>query len=177
MCLSENRQLRDFREATPQDNLSIAKISVESWKFAYKGIMPDATLDTLDYKARATYRSKFLEGTLLSTYMCIEDGRPVGFVDFELCRDNDCDDQVGEIWAIYVLPEVIGTFIGKELYRLAADNLAKKGCIEIIVWVLSENKLARAFYERQGFLIDGVEKEYQGLMEVRYRKNLSQTYN
>jgi ribosomal protein S18 acetylase RimI-like enzyme len=172
MCLSENRPVREFREATLQDNLDISKISVESWKFAYKGIMPNSTLDALDYKTRATYRSTFLEGTSLSTYMCIVDGRPVGFVDFELCRDDDCNDQVGEIWAIYVLPEVIGNFIGKELFRLAADNLAKKGCIEITVWVLSENKLARAFYERQGFLLDGVEKEYQGLLEVRYKKIL-----
>lgn len=173
MCLSENRQLREFREATPQDNLDIAKISVESWKFAYQGIMPSSTLDALDYKTRANYRSRFLERTSLSTYLCIEDGRPVGFVDFELCRDDDCNDQVGEIRAIYVLPEFIGTFIGKELFRLAADTLAKKGCIEITVWVLSENKLARAFYERQGFLVDGVQKEYQGQMEVRYRKNLT----
>jgi len=164
--------VREFRKATPQDNLDISKISVESWKFAYKGIMSDATLDALDYEKRATYRSKFLEKTTLSTYVCFENGRPVGFVDYELCRDDDCNDQVGEIWAIYVLPKVIGSFIGKKLFHIAADDLASKGCIEITVWVLSENKLARAFYERQEFFVDGVEKKYQGLREIRYRKKL-----
>ncbi len=172
MILGESQKVREFREATPQDNLEISKISVASWKFAYKGIMPDSTLDALDSEKRAAYRSKFLEKTSLSTYLCLEDERPVGFVDFELCRDDDCNDKVGEIWAIYVLPELIGSFIGKKLFQIASENLAKRGCKEITVWVLSENKLAIAFYERQGFLIDGVEKEYQGLLEVRYRKKL-----
>jgi len=137
--------------------------------------MSDATLDALDYEKRATYRASFLEETSLFTYVCLEDGRPVGFVDFELSRDDDCNDQVGEIWAIYVLPEVIGNSIGKKLFHIAADHLASNGCIEITVWVLSENKLARAFYKRQGFLVDGVEKEYQGLTQIRYRKKL-ETY-
>lgn len=164
--------MREFREATDEDNPEIARISVEGWRYAYKGIMPDNALSTLNHIERAKGRSKFLEKTVLSTYVCVEDGRLLGFIDFELSRDDDCSEEVGEIWAIYLLPEEIGKYIGKELLDLASRKLAHNGCNVITVWVLSENVLARSFYERQGFVIDGREKEYQGLLEIRYRKTL-----
>ncbi len=108
--------MRKYRKAKPEDDLEIAEISVQSWKFAYKGIMPDETLKSLDSQKRARERRDFLKENSLSTYICLESGKPVGFVDFEICRDKDCDKNVGEIWAIYISPEYIGKRIGKELF-------------------------------------------------------------
>ena len=87
-------------------------------------------------------------------------------------RDNDCNEKVGEVWAIYVHPEYIGKNIGKELFSIATNKLVAQGYKEITVWVLSKNKLARNFYERQGFTTDGGEKMHSSLLEVRYRKKL-----
>ncbi len=164
--------MTEYRPATSIDNLDIARISVEGWKHAYKGIFPDEVLSSLDYKERAKGRANFLEHAALSTYVCVEDGRTVGFVDFELCRDDDCDAQVGEIWAIYVLPDFMGRGIGKRLLQEAEKKLSERGCRAVTVWVLYRNAPARGFYEKQGFLLDGKEKDYQGLREVRYRKSL-----
>ncbi len=164
--------MKEYRLATSKDNFDIATISVEGWKHAYKGIFPDQVLSGLDYKERAKGRANFLAHAALSTYVCVEDGLAVGFVDFELCRDDDCDAQVGEIWAIYVLPDFMGRGIGKRLLQEAENKLSERGCNFVTVWVLHRNTPARGFYEKQGFLLDGKEKDYQGLREVRYRKPL-----
>ena len=116
--------------------------------------------------------ASFIESNPLSTIVCLDGDKPIGFVDYEACRDDDCDKSVGEIWAIYVLPEYIGKGLGKQLFARSLTDLSNKGFNEARIWVLSENKLARGFYERQGFTTDGAHKEYQGLSEVRYRKTL-----
>ena len=166
------RKMREYREAVPEDNIEIARISVYGWKHAYKGIMSDDVLNSLDPSKRAKGRSSFLQSNTLSTYVCTESGNLVGFVDFEKSRDNDCNEKVGEVWAIYVHPEYIGKNIGKELFSIATNKLVAQGYKEITVWVLSKNKLARNFYERQGFTTDGGEKIHSSLLEVRYRKKL-----
>ncbi|MTI14970.1 GNAT family N-acetyltransferase [Sansalvadorimonas verongulae] len=162
--------MRLYRKATPEDDFEIARISIEGWKHAYEGIMPDDTLNALDADKRAEERGGYIKENPLSSVVCLEAGKPVGFIDYEKCRDSDCDNRVGEVWAIYVLPERIGKGIGKELFSKALTDFSRQGFHEARVWVLSENKLARDFYERQGFTTDGAQKEYQGLLEVRYRK-------
>lgn len=166
--------MREFRKAESHDDFDIASISIAGWKFAYKGIMEDEQLKSLDPKKRAKARSNFIKPNTLSTFVCLESGKLVGFVDFAKSRDSDSDGKTGEVWAIYVLPEFIGKNIGKKLFSMSLHELAKNGCKEATVWVLRDNKIARDFYKRQGFILDGAEKEYQGLglVEVRYRKNI-----
>ncbi|MGB1310760.1 MAG: GNAT family N-acetyltransferase [Leucothrix sp.] len=166
--------MKNYRKATPKDDIEIASVSVEGWKYAYKGIMPNSLLNALDPIKRAVGRSSFLKENTLSTYVCTEFGKVIGFVDFEKSRDDDCNEAVGEVWAIYVLPQYIGKQFGKGLFSLAAQKLVERGYREITVWVLSQNKLARDFYERQGLTADGCEKMHSNLTEIRYRKVLTE---
>lgn len=69
-------------------------------------------------------------------------------------------------------PKEKGKSIGKELLSMSLKALSEQGFTEATVWVLSKNKIARDFYEHQGFVTDGAEKDYQGLPEVRYRKSI-----
>jgi ribosomal protein S18 acetylase RimI-like enzyme len=55
--------------------------------------------------------------------------------------------------------------------------LRKRGYADAILWVLADNPRARAFYEREGWALDGAEKtdEFLGVAvrELRYRIALS----
>ncbi|WP_028022468.1 GNAT family N-acetyltransferase [Enterovibrio calviensis] len=164
--------MREFRKALPEDIDAISLISVEGWKYAYKGIMSDEDLKSINPKTRAKRRVKLTSENRLSTFVCGYQGSLVGFVDFEKSRDDDSHDCVGEVWAIYILPQFIGKNFGKELIALSLQELSQMGFSEVTIWVLEDNQLARRFYERQGFQLDSKEKLYQGLKEVRYRKKL-----
>ncbi|CAM3659132.1 GNAT family N-acetyltransferase [Parendozoicomonas haliclonae] len=163
-----------LRPAIKEDNFVISEISVAGWRFAYRGIMADEVLDNLDVEKRAAGRTAFLKTAHLEAYVCEQGEQVVGFVDFAKSRDDDVEDTVGEVWAIYVLPEAIGRGVGQRLMALAEQKLATQGFTELTLWVLADNHQARRFYERAGFACDGGEKTYRdsGLTELRYRKSL-----
>jgi GNAT superfamily N-acetyltransferase len=86
------------------------------------------------------------------------------------------DDQVGELYAIYALPEAWGTGAGRTLIRAGVQALREAGYRAAILWVLEDNPRARHFYEREGWELDGAAKEddFLGIRvaEVRYRLTL-----
>ncbi|HEX7404689.1 MAG TPA: GNAT family N-acetyltransferase, partial [Candidatus Nanopelagicaceae bacterium] len=100
----------------------------------------------------------------------------LGFAYMGPCRDGDLVEQdVFELYAIYLSPEVWGKGIGGKLLNAAVAEMPDTSR-SISLWVLSGNLRGRAFYESHGFEPDGESKManllgYQ-LEEVRYRKNL-----
>jgi GNAT superfamily N-acetyltransferase len=99
-----------------------------------------------------------------------EDGAVVAFAGCFPSRDPDAEGELGEI---YALPEAWGTGAGHALMTECVGALRKRGYADAILWVLAENPRARAFYEREGWALDGGEKtdEFLGVAvrEVRYR--------
>ena len=103
-------------------------------------------------------------------------GTVVGFVSAGPTRDADGDAGIGEVYAIYVEPAVVGAGVGRRLFQEATDALRQDGCIEATLWVLEDNARARRFYAAAGWQPDGATKveERPGfhLREVRYRGHL-----
>lgn len=60
---------------------------------------------------------------------------------------------VGEIFALYVLPEYFGTGLGRRLMDAGLSQLADYP--KICLWVLADNGRAIRFYEKCGFCPDG----------------------
>ncbi|MFN2169283.1 MAG: GNAT family N-acetyltransferase, partial [Anaerolineae bacterium] len=108
----------------------------------------------------------------------VADGRAglLGFAAFGPSRDDDLDpSQVGEIYAIYLLPKAWGQGHGSALLRQALDKLQAQGLDETTLWVLRDNQRAIDFYQAHGFQADGAAKhETRGdsviLHEVRFRR-------
>ncbi|HWC73720.1 MAG TPA: GNAT family N-acetyltransferase, partial [Gemmatimonadales bacterium] len=75
---------------------------------------------------------------------------------------------------IHVLPQLRGRGHGRALIDHVLREFARRGFLEVTLWVLEENRKARAFYEQYGFELDGGKKEYYGthVPEVRYRIRL-----
>ena len=58
----------------------------------------------------------------------------------------------GEIISIYLLPEAMHKGYGYQLMQSLIAELHDMGYQKVYLWVLEENKTARRFYERFGFV-------------------------
>jgi GNAT superfamily N-acetyltransferase len=168
------------RPAGVDDAARIAEIHVRSWQVAYQGLMPQDYLDGLDPAQRLATRIERLETADWSCGGCFVvtgvDGQLAGFADTGRTRDADVSDRVGEIRAIYLVPDAWGQGLGRELMSAALDHLTTCSYEQVALWVLDTNARARRFYEMAGFRPDGAVK-VDGthgfpLTEVRYRRPL-----
>ena len=85
------------------DRMEISKIYEESWKCAYKGIIPQDYLDSIP-KGRW---SSNIDNPNWKTLICIDDGRIVGTSSFCKSRFEQFHDW-GEVISIYLLPNYMG---------------------------------------------------------------------
>jgi ribosomal protein S18 acetylase RimI-like enzyme len=161
-----------FRRATPTDATTIAGIHVRGWQWAYRGLLPDAVLEGLSIETRASEWAGWLQDDAARTWIAEQDGRAVGFV----CCGPAKDGTAGEIFTIYREKDAVGGGIGHALLAHALSDLASRGFLEAVLWVLEGNAHARRFYEREGWTADGARKEEpragEVCFDVRYRKKL-----
>ncbi len=75
-----------IRKANIDDKSAIARIYVNSWKFAYKGIVPQDYLDSLsveEYMERLKYKTE------LDEFLLELNGDVIGLAKIIECRDDD----------------------------------------------------------------------------------------
>jgi ribosomal protein S18 acetylase RimI-like enzyme len=167
-----------IREARVEDAEGIARVHVDSWRWAYEGILPAGHLERLDVAARTTTWAERLGNPQARARTAVAelDGHVVGFVSWGRPWREDLGDQVGAIHAIYLKRRVQGRGVGRALLQHAVERLAATGFTEAKLWVLEANALARRFYERQGWSPDGATfvEEFDGepLTELRYGRRL-----
>ena len=149
------------------DRMKISRIYEESWRYAYRGIIPQ---DYLDAIPKGNWTKVFsIPGW--QTMVCLEDGKYIGTSSFCKSRFEQYQD-VGEIISLYLFPNFIGKGYGRRLLETVISELEKQGYREVFLWVLEENARARTFYENCGFLKteDYLSDNIGGkeLREVRY---------
>lgn len=79
--------------------------------------------------------------------------------------------EVGELYALYLLPAWWSAGVGRALMTSVLDSLRGDRYRRVVLWVLADNARARRFYERAGFTLDGGTNVLTGLggvLEVRY---------
>ncbi len=106
------------RVATVDDAEAVAVVHVRSWQSAYRGLIPDAYLDTLSFERRSQVWSRILTETDLprtGTFV-LQDGLDViGFVHVAPRRDDDLPASTGEVTGIYLTPNAWGRGGGRQL--------------------------------------------------------------
>jgi GNAT superfamily N-acetyltransferase len=83
--------------------------------------------------------------------------------------------EVGELYALYLLPAWWSAGVGRALMTSALDSLRGDRYRRVVLWVLADNARARRFYERAGFTLDGGTNVLTGLggvLEVRYTRDV-----
>ncbi|MEN6356594.1 MAG: GNAT family N-acetyltransferase [Armatimonadota bacterium] len=135
-----------IRPATIEDAASIAKVGVDTWRSAYRGLVDDDHLDNLSYeRSEVRWKIGLAEENCFTFVAVGDDGSIIGFAHAGPERDGDPIHK-GELYAIYVLQEYQGRGIGKALFDKVAERFMADGTEGMVIWVLTENK-SRWFYE------------------------------
>lgn len=162
----------EIRYLVPGDDLfALSRVYELSWKHAYKGIVPQAYLDSIPEGRWAGSVTREGMRSLLLT----DNGTVAGTCGFCKSRWTQHPDS-GEIVSLYLIPEYMGRGFGTRLLERAISELRQSGFEEIILWVLEDNHRARRFYERNGFTCteEYMEDSIGGkpLREVLYKRSL-----
>ncbi|HWP95320.1 MAG TPA: GNAT family N-acetyltransferase [Syntrophomonadaceae bacterium] len=138
----------NIREADINDAPGIARVVVDTWKSAYRGIISDDYLNNLSYQEREKGWREFPWDNSF-VFVAEDDGKNViGFVAGGPERESRSECQ-GEVYAIYVYQSHQYQGIGSLLFRALLRKLEQTGIHSLLVWVLTDSPFRR-FYERQG---------------------------
>ena len=162
----------EIRHITKDDDrFAISHIYEESWKFAYRDIIPQSYLESIPEGCWCSNLDK--EGR--HTLVMIEDGMFIGTASYCKSRFPDYDN-FGELVSIYFLPQYMGKGYGKYLLEAVIGELESLGFHVAFLWVLEDNLRARKFYEKMGFISSGnyLDNNIGGkeLKEVQYYVNI-----
>lgn len=140
-----------IRRATAQDAPAIARVRIDSWRTTYRGLIPDAYLDGMrvDDSTEIWNRVLTAGANTTSVFVAESDGEVIGFAAGNMLGEPRYDLNA-ELSAVYVRPEYQRAGVGRRLVGAVALAQRAHGASGLIVWVIAENKGARAFYERLG---------------------------
>lgn len=130
-----------------EDALAVETVRIDTWKVAYRGLVPDPTLDALGVDADR--RARAMADDAITSLLATEQGQPVGMAVFGPARDEDLLGRP-ELYALYVVPGSWRTGVGSALLAACGDVAS--------LWVFEDNPHARGFYARHGFVADGARK-------------------
>ena len=141
-----------IRQATLADAQTIAKVRIDTWRTAYRGIVPEDYLSNMSYEeSERIWVSRLSETEREKTwvYVAVDAvGRLVGFVSGGMGRDED-PVYKSELYAIYILQAYQGQGIGRLLALALVEKLVQMGFDSMLLWVFADNP-ARRFYEAMG---------------------------
>ncbi|AOU97583.1 hypothetical protein BI364_06075 [Acidihalobacter yilgarnensis] len=161
-----------LRLAVPSDARDIARVHVESWRVAYRGLVPQTYLDKLSVESREAFWMQTISTEACEVWVAEVDSALVGWIALGASRDDDATFDVGELQAIYLLPEYWAHGIGRALWRVACGRLLERGFSSAVVWVFADNARAIRFYRAAGFTLNSELEDsgdYDG-MELKYAR-------
>lgn len=172
------------RAAHGGDADALARVHLESWRWAYTGLLPDTYLARLrEDELAARWWRRLAAGEMDESIRVLEHGGRVrGFVTFGPLKDDPSWlGYAGEVYMLYLAPELVGQGHGGELLSSAFEELARHRCHWSVVWVLARNERARRFYERAGMRLDGARRwdpfGERAVPVVRYAKALNPVFD
>jgi RimJ/RimL family protein N-acetyltransferase len=156
------------RRAGPEDARGIAEVHVHTWQAAYRHAFPAEVLEQLSVDKRETQWREWLDRGA-PVWVAVDGPRVAGFA---AAGPSDTEENVAELFAIYVLPEHWGNGAAHELMGAAIDWFRAEDYTSAMLWVLADNPRARRFYDREGWRFDGTRTDVVRGVEVneaRYR--------
>lgn len=162
-----------IRPAKIEDSKAIARVQVDSYRSAYRGILPQSYLNQFTYEAQAQdWRDYFDDKDDAILYIVELDRSEI--VAYTLAKIGPCeiDPFESELVALHVIPSCQRKGFGRQLIYAAVNQIRIKGCRSMMLWVLAENP-SRRFYGRLGGHLIGQRQISLGegdlsVMEVAY---------
>lgn len=140
-----------IRPATLDDVPGIARVNVDTWRAAYRDLIPADVLDGLSYaQSEARWRSNITGHHARNClHVALAGGAIIGYAGGGPER-NGIDGYDGEIYALYVAADQQRQGIGQQLVRSVTQEMASLGLTSVLIWVLRDNQPGRRLYEKLG---------------------------
>ena len=142
----------NIREATIADAAAIARVSVDTWRSAYRGIVPQRILDGLSYELRASNWKETLRGFGHQEFVYVAENEARQIVAFASGGPALIKQPAlyrGELFTLYILDAYQRQGLGQRLFFQVVERLLALQLTSMLIWVLAENP-ARRFYEKLG---------------------------
>ena len=158
----------------PSDARGISVVHVDTWRVAYRDIVPGDYLYGLTYDtSERLWQDVITMGAGRVFVAEDEDGIVFGFASGSPRErfSRGLREYEGELKTVYVLPSHQGTGAGRQLVGAVARHLAEIGVPSMLLWAFEENRPTRRFYESLGGVPvaeDGFELGGARLTEVAY---------
>ena len=141
-----------IRAAEAGDSAAIARVQIETWRDAYRGIVDDGHLAAMNEEERATRWQNWITAEADKRPLIFVAGQEqdvVGFIAGGPTRQQEFPFDA-ELFALYVKPDFQRQGVGRRLTRTLVDQLLQHGFQSLIVAVLEANESGRRFYESLG---------------------------
>ena len=149
-----------IRVARVDDAAEIANVHINSWREAYRNLVPQGFLDEkpLEFKNRYELWKRVIPSEGNTTFVAdSKDHGIVGFVNGVVASDGPHKGSV-EVLCIYLLKKYHHKKVGFGLLKSFFDAYRKLGFDKAFLWVLADNPTS-SFYERAGGKFTGESKK------------------
>ncbi|MFF3688354.1 GNAT family N-acetyltransferase [Streptomyces sp. NPDC002187] len=145
MAESAESHIRTARHA---DDAALRELDVEVW----------STLHSVQSRPQPPHDPFFDEADRPEHHLVAEgpDGSLLGYIRLVPPTPLACNRHVRQIQGLAVAGRARGRGIGRALVRAACAEARRQGAVRITLRVLGHNKPARALYETEGFVVEGV---------------------
>lgn len=162
----------NVRSAEVSDAQEIASIHVNSWKSAFKGLMPERYINSYTLDQRNTEWLNVLGSNSEHVIVAEKENSLVGFLSF----NNKSIDTL-ELSKLYLCPSIYSKGVGYLLMKQFENSAKASGINQLSLYVLDNNQAAIKFYSKHGFkLADGyVAEDFEGetIIDILMEKRLS----
>jgi ribosomal protein S18 acetylase RimI-like enzyme len=137
-------EIVQIRPPRLKDVPALAEVYAEAWRGAYRGIIPHLSLERMiARRGQSWWKGALTERRPL--LVLDFDGEASGYVTYGRCRTGRTLFQ-GEIFELYLHPVYQGLGLGERLFERARKRLVDLRLKGLVVWALTDNDGACAFY-------------------------------
>lgn len=161
-----------IERAKSGDEEVLAYIQTESWKAAFKSILPPDVLEKKTEINRAiTMYRRLLAQNIGNGYLLRVGNHPHCIAWWDATREEDMPGYA-ELICIHSLPERWHNGYGSKMIQTVLHDMSEAGYAKVMLWVFEQNHQARRFYEKHGFTTQLRAKAGVEPVEICYTKEL-----
>lgn len=139
-----------IRNIEKEDIPAVVDIQIDGWQTAYKGIINQSFLDSMDRNERIKQRNEdYSKGGFIIAEFSNE---IVGYSRF--INNNTLTLEIPEVdcelTALYVKPNLKNNGIGTKMFQYVLNFFKNQNKQKMIIWCLRDNFPSRKFYEKMG---------------------------
>ncbi|TXM67093.1 GNAT family N-acetyltransferase [Methylobacterium sp. WL69] len=142
-----------IRRARPTDADRLSDVFDETWREAYRGLIPGVSLERMIARRSAQWWLGAAQRR--RPLVVVETGEGVvGYAVYGPARSRGLGTE-GEIDELYIRPEHQGLGLGRRLFRAVRNDMHDHGLHTVGVWALEGNDRAETFYLGLGATVAG----------------------